>query len=177
LAVAAFLEEKGGIYLWDLTTTRSGAVKTCPVPLSAWAAPTGIAYGPAGSLLATYFEVHGKGVIYSFRTGDASLLHEHPYRTLPYPAGAASDFTGRTLDYLDANDWLLLGHAIIDTESGKVLGDLQIENPRAQRIVDKETLLLQTQPSEGKAYLLQVKLKPEVIQAKRAEARGVKPKP
>lgn len=177
MAVAAYLNEKGGIDVWDLTSTRKAELKTLWIPLSTWAPPTGVAYGPGGASLAAYFEISGKGVLYNFRNGDASMLHEHPYRMLPYPAGAAADFTGRTLDYVDANDWLLLGRAIIDVESGKVLGDLQIENPRAQRIVDKETILLQTQTSEGKGYLLQVKLKPDVIQAKRAEARGIKPKP
>jgi hypothetical protein len=177
MAVAAYLNEKGGIDLWDLTSTRKAELRTCWIPLSTWAPPAGVAYGPAGATLAAFFEVSGKGILYNFRTGDATLLHEHPYRTLPYPAGAAADFTGRTLDYLDANDWLLLGRAVIDVDSGKVLGDLQIENPHAQRIVDKETVLLQTQPSEGKGYLLQVKLKPDVIQSKRAEARGIKAKP
>jgi hypothetical protein len=174
LAVAAFLNEKGGIDLWDLTTTRKSELKTLWVPLSKWAPPTGMVYGPGGTTMASYFEVSGKGVMYNFRVGDASLLHEHPYRTLPYPAGAASEFSGRTLEYVDANTWLLLGRALIDAESGKVLGDLQIENPHAQRVVDRETLLLQTEGSEGKGQLLQVKLKTDAVTAKRAEVRGIR---
>jgi len=63
---------------------------------------------------------------------------------------------------------------IIDTETGKVLGDLQIEDVRAQHVVDKETVLLYTQSAEGKNQLLEVKLKADVIAAKRAEARGIK---
>jgi hypothetical protein len=177
LGVAAFLNEKGGIDLWDLTSTRKSELRTLWVSLSTWAPPTGVAYGQGGATMASYFEVSGKGVMYSFRTGDAFLLHEHAYRTLPYPAGAASDFSGRTLDYVDANTWLLLGRALIDTESGKLLGDLQIENPQAQRVVDKETLLLQTQGSDGKGLLLQVKLKADAILAKRGEVRGIRPRP
>jgi hypothetical protein len=177
LAVAAFLNEKGGIDLWDLSATRKSELRTCWVPLTTWAPPTGIAYGQAGGMLAAFFEVNGKGILYSFRTGDGAMQHEHPYRTLPYPAGAVADYNGRTLEFLDANTWLLLGRALIDVESGKVLGDLQIEAPKAQRVVDKETVLLHTVNAEGKSQLLQVKLKADAIVAKRNEARGIRTAP
>lgn len=175
MAVATYIDKKGGLDLWDLAVTRKAELRTCFVPLGTWVTPLSITYAPVGGHLSAYFELEGKGVIYSFRTGDGGLQHEFPYRTLPYPAGSSEKFTGRTLEYLDANDWLLLGRPIIDTETGKVLGDLQIEDVRAQHVVDKETVLLYTQSAEGKNQLLEVKLKADVIAAKRAEARG-KPK-
>ncbi len=176
MAVATYIEKKGGLDLWDLTTTRKAEQRTCFVPLGTWATPLSITYAPVGGHLSAYFELEGKGVIYSFRTGDGGLHHEFPYRTLPYPAGSSEKFSGRTLEYLDANTWLLLGRPMIDTETGKVLGDLQIDDVRAQHVVDKETVLLHTQSAEGKNQLLEVKLKADVIAAKRAEARGKTPK-
>jgi hypothetical protein len=174
MAVATFFDKRGGIDLWDLTVSRKAEMRTCFVDLGTWVQPTAITYAPTGANLAAYFEQGSKGVLCHFRTGDAGKVHEFPYRTLPYPAGVADMFTGRTLDYLDPNTWILLGHTVLDIETGKVLGDLEIENVRAQRVVDKETLLVQTQSAEGKNQLLQVKLKGDVLAAKRAEARGLK---
>jgi hypothetical protein len=150
MAVATLIDKKGGLDLWDLTTSRKAEMRTCFVPIGTWVTPLGLTYAPVGGHLSAYFEVEGKGVIYSFRTGDGGLQHEFPYRTLPYPAGSSEKFSGRTLEYLDANTWLLLGRPLIDTETGKVLGDLQIDDVRAQHVVDKETVLLHTQSAEGK---------------------------
>lgn len=174
MAVAAFLEQKGGLYLWDLTTTRDGALRTCPISLSTWGPPTGIAYGPMSASVAVYFEIKEKGVIYQYRTGDASVLHEHPYRTLPYPAGATEEFDGRPLDYVDANTWLLMGRVLIDVETGKVLGELGVETPVAQRVLDRETILLQVHDGAGKNRLVQVKLKTDAVVARRSEVRGTR---
>jgi hypothetical protein len=52
---------------------------------------------------------------------------------------------------------------------------VQIETPKAQRVMDKETVLLHTVNAEGKSQLLQVKLKTDAIVAKRNEARGIRP--
>jgi hypothetical protein len=174
MAVAAYLEQKGGLYLWDLTTTRSGALRTCPIPLGTWAPPSGMAYGPMSVTVSVYFEIKEKGVIYQYRTGDGSVMHEHPYRTLPYPAEAGAEFKGRTLNYIDANTWLLMGRALLDVESGKVLGDLQVETPVAQHVLDKETVLLQVHDAAGKNRLVQVKLKTDAIGARRSEVRGTR---
>jgi hypothetical protein len=174
MAVAAYLEQKGGLYLWDLTTTRDGALRTCPIPMTTWAPPSGIAYGPMSSTVAAYFEVKDKGVIYQYRTSDASMLHEHPYRTLPYPAGASEAFNGRSLDYVDANTWLLMGRVLIDVETGKVLGELGVETPVAQRVLDRETILLQVHDGAGKNRLVQVKLKADAVTARRSEVRGTR---
>jgi hypothetical protein len=124
--------------------------------------------------VAVYFEIKEKGVIYQYRTGDASVLHEHPYRTLPYPAGATEEFDGRPLDYVDANTWLLMGRVLIDVETGKVLGELGVETPVAQRVLDRETILLQVHDGAGKNRLVQVKLKTDAIVARRSEVRGTR---
>jgi hypothetical protein len=174
MAVATFFEKKGGLDLWDLTTNRRAELRTCYVPLGTWVTPLSITYASTGGQISAYFELGTKGVIYSFRTGDAGLMHELPYRTLPYATGVSENFTGRTLDYLDPNTYLLLGRPLIDVETGKVLGELEIENVRAQHVIDKETVLLHTQSPEGKNQLLEVKLKEDVILARRAEARGKK---
>ena len=172
LAVAAYLQEKGGIDLWDLSTSRKAELKTCWVPITNWVKPSAMTYGPMGALSA-YFEPNGRGIMYAFRAGEAGMpAHEFPYRTLPYPAGTPESFTGRALDYVDANTWLLFGRPLIDTESGKVIGDLGIPGARAQHVVDKETLLIDNCNAEGKRELLLVKLKPDAIAAERAKVRG-----
>ena len=75
------------------------------------------------------------------------------------------------MDYVDVNTWLLMGRSLIDTETGKILGDLKIENAKGQRVVDKETVLIESQTPDGKMQLVQVKLKADQIAARRAEAR------
>jgi hypothetical protein len=181
LALAANAPDKagvmrGGVDLWNLTTTARTPppLRTLDVPLTTWVKPTGMAYGPAGATLAAYFEQDGRGVVYAYRTADVKP-RELLFRAPPYPAGAGEGFVGRTFDWVDANTWLLMGRALIDADTGKVLGDLGVENVRAQRVVDKDTLLLQTQGADGRAGLVQVKLNAQAVGEKRAEARGGKP--
>jgi hypothetical protein len=74
---------------------------------------------------------------------------------------------------MNINEWVLAGRVLIDTESGKALGDLGIENAKAQHVLDKDTVLVHT-TADGKSQLLQVKLKPEAVLAKRNEVRGIR---
>jgi hypothetical protein len=124
--------------------------------------------------VSVYFEIKEKGVIYQYRASDGTMLHEYPYRTLPYPSGSAEEFSGRALDYVDSSTWLLMGRVLVDVESGKVLGDLQVETPVAQRVVDRETILLQVHDGAGKNRLVQVKLKTDALTARRSEVRGTR---
>jgi hypothetical protein len=70
----------------------------------------------------------------------------------------------------------MAGRTLIDTDSGKPLGDLGIANVRSGHVMDKDTLLVYA-GADDKSQLLQVKLKPDALLAKRNEVRGVKPKP
>jgi hypothetical protein len=165
---------RGGIDLWNLNNTQRTPppLRTLDVPLKTWVKPTGMAYGPGGARIAALFELDGRGVLYTHRTNDVKIEHEFLFRAPPYPQGSADGFNGRTLDWLDANTFLIMGRSLIDADTGKVIGDLGIENPKAQRVVDKETLLLQTQNAEGKTQITQVKLNLEAINAKRAELKA-----
>lgn len=164
----------GGVDLWNLNNTmrKPPPIRTLDVPLKTWVKPTGMAYGPGGARIAALFELDGRGVLYTHRTNDVKIEHEFLFRAPPYPHEAAEGFNGRTLDWLDANTFLIMGRSLIDADTGKVIGDLGIENPKAQRVVDKETLLLQTQNAEGKTLITQVKLNLEAINAKRAELKA-----
>jgi hypothetical protein len=173
VALEAVFQGEAGVDLWDLTAARREPLHTCKPLRNDLKQPLGLAYGPMG-MVAAYFEVAGKGIMYSFRASDGKPLHDEngfPYRTLPYPPGAAETFTGRGLDYVDPNTWLLMGRSLIDTETGKILGDLKVDNAKAQRVVDKETVLIESQTPDGKMQLLQVKLKADQISARRVEAR------
>jgi hypothetical protein len=163
----------GFIDLWDLVTRRTRPIRSLKVPLTNWSKPTGLAFAPNSQQISAYFEQDGKGVIYAFRAGaDLPPQHTHvfPPRVL-YPANAAGAFTGPTLHYLDAHTLLMLGRAVIDVDTGGLLGQLQVENPRLQHVVDPQTVLLQTDGPNGKPHLLQVKLNPEALAAKRKELK------
>ena len=120
----------GGIDLWDLTSSRTLPLRTCGVPLTTWTKPVGMAFSSNGAAIAAFFEQDGKGVMYSFATMAAGHpQHTHTYAVrLPYPANVASTFTGKTLEYVSPNEWLMFGRTLIDTETGKVLGGLQIDD-------------------------------------------------
>jgi hypothetical protein len=164
----------GGIDLWNLANPqrKPPPIRTLDVPLKTWVKPTGMAYGPAGQRMAALFELDGRGVLYTHRSTDPKVEHEFLFRSPPYPENTRETFNGHTLDWVDANTWLVMGRTLLDADTGRIIGDLGIENPRAQRVVDKETILLQTQSADGKNQLMQVKLNLEAINAKRAELRA-----
>lgn len=179
LALAAYALNQahvmsGGIDLWNLTNTarKPVPIRTLDVPLKTWVKPTGMAYGPMGQRMAVLFESEGRGVLYTHRTTDPKVEHEFLFRSPPYPENTREGFNGKTLDWVDANTLLVMGRSLIDSETGKILGDLGIESPKAQRVVDKETILLQTQTAEGKNQIMQVKLNLPAIAAKRAELKA-----
>ncbi|HEY7117728.1 MAG TPA: hypothetical protein VH475_14160 [Tepidisphaeraceae bacterium] len=179
IAVATLVNGEGGIDLYDLGQgSPERKPRTLAIALPRWNKPVGLAYGP-GNTVAVYFEIEGNGVMYAFGAGGNQPVHTHTYRSnrLPYPAGSTEGFAGRPLEYLDANEWVMFGRSIIDTETGKVLGELGVENPKAQRVIDKDTLLIQQADpaTPGKSQLVQVKLKPDMVTAKRNEVRGIKP--
>jgi hypothetical protein len=189
IAVAAFVAGQGGggVDLYELgpglPTRRPRQLK---VSLPKWAPPAGMAYGPAGQL-AVYFELDGDGVLYHFQTSNPNPVHAHTFRgsraLTPKDAAAAGGvggggngvavpFVGRALEFVSANEWLVFGRQLIDVDSGRSLGEIGVTDARAQRVVDKETLLVLACDKAGQEQLLQVKLKADEVAARRAEARG-----
>jgi hypothetical protein len=136
-------------------------------------------------MLAAYFEIEGNGVLYHFQTASPlAPLHAHVFRgaraLLPppqaqgAPAGGGTGFAGRTLEFLSPNEWLVFGRQLIDVETGKSLGELGVNEPRAQRVVDKDNLLIVSMAPNGTERLVHVELKPSEVLAKRNEVRGIK---
>jgi hypothetical protein len=166
----------GGIEIWDLLNRRTRPLRTLKVPLSTWVKPTGVAFSPNGAQMAGFFEQDNKSVLFALRAGaDVAPVHTHTFTTrMLFPPDAATNFAGHTLDYLDNNTWLMFGRTLVDVDTGAILGDLQVENPRAQHIVDGQTVLLETAEADGKIHLEQVKLNAEAVAKKRAEAKGTK---
>jgi hypothetical protein len=188
LAAATFVagqgQAAGGIDLYELDRglpTRKP--RTLKVSLPKWTPPSGMAYGPTGQL-AAYFELDGDGVMYHFSTSNPNPVHTHTFRgsrALTPRAeaaggvlGAAVPFVGRALEFVTPDEWLVFGRQLIDVESGKPLGEIGVTDARAQRVVDKDTLLVLACESGGREQLLQVKLKPDEIAARRTEVRGGK---
>jgi hypothetical protein len=188
LAAATFVagqgQAAGGIDLYELgpgLPTRRP--RTLKVSLPKWTPPSGMAYGPTGQL-AAYFELDGDGVMYHFSTSNPNPVHTHTFRgsrALTPRAeaaggvlGAAVPFVGRSLEFVSPNEWLVFGRQLIDVETGKSLGEVGVTDARAQRVADKDTLFVLACDSGGREQLLEVKLKPDEIAARRNEVRGGK---
>jgi hypothetical protein len=122
----------------------------------------------------TYFEAGGNGLLHLFPTVGTGPSKNWTFRELPYPAEVSADYQGRGLDFVGLGDGsfavVLFGRAVIDPDTGNVLGDLGLENPHWQRVLDKDTLLVEMMHG-GKPVVAQVKLKLEEIAAKRNELK------
>jgi hypothetical protein len=173
----------GGIDLYDLGPgSQQRRPRTLKVSLPKWTAPNAMAYGPTGQL-AVYFEQDGDGVLYHFQTSSPNPVHTHTFRGSRALApkaeagagvGTAVPFVGRALEFVSPSEWLVFGRQLIDVESGKSLGELGVTDARAQRVVDKDTLLVLACEKNGREQLVQLKLKPDEIAARRADVRGGK---
>lgn len=178
IAIATLVGGEGGIDVYNLMDRDpKRRPRTLKVALPKWTPPAGMAWGPGG-MLAAYFELEGNGVLYHFQTssGAAAPAHTHVFRgarALMPPQGGPP-FVGRTLEFVSPNEWLVFGRQLIDVETGKSLGELGVENPKEQRVVDKDNLLILSTAANGTERLVHVELKPGEVLAKRNEARGVK---
>jgi hypothetical protein len=177
LAVATMVGGEGGIDVYNLMDRDpKRRPRTLKIALPKWVAPAGMAWGPQG-MLAAYFEIEGNGVLYLFQTTAPTVV---PARTHVFrgaraliPQGGQA-FVGRTLEFVSPNEWLVFGRQLIDVETGKTLGELGVENPKEQRVVDKDNLLILSTASNGTERLVHVELKASEVLAKRNEARGIK---
>jgi hypothetical protein len=177
IAVATVVGGEGGIDVYNLMDRDpKRRPRTLKVALPKWTPPAGMAWGPQG-MLAAYFEIEGNGVLYHFQTSSPSgaPAHAHVFRGVRalMPQGGQA-FVGRTLEFVSPNEWLVFGRQLIDVETGKSLGELGVENPKEQRVVDKDNLLILSTASNGTERLVHVELKGSEVVAKRNEARGVK---
>jgi hypothetical protein len=177
LAIATQVGGEGGIDVYDLMSRDpKRRPRTLKVALPKWTPPVGMAFGPGG-MLAAYFEMEGNGVLYHFQTATPQApLHAHVFRgsrALMPPQGGPA-FAGRTLEFVSPNEWLAFGRQLIDVETGKSLGELGVSEPRAQRVLDKDNLLILSTAPNGTERLMQVELKASEVLAKRNEVRGIK---
>jgi hypothetical protein len=172
LAIAAVNQGKGGIDFYDLTMTRKGPLRTYFPPLAAWVKPSGMAFAPDGKSIAAFFENEGRGLLVHARILDAKAIHEHIFPIIPVPATTKEKWgLGRSLDFMpEAQEWLLYGQVLIDVETGAAVGALDLPDPHNQRVIDKETVVIQATVDE-KPRLATVKLKTDAIVAKRNEVR------
>jgi hypothetical protein len=181
LAIATPGTGDGEIEVYDLMVRdpqRKPRVFKSPLPR--WTPPAGMTWGPNGTL-AAYFELEGNGVLYHFQlTAPNAPLHTHVFRgsraLMPAaPAGGSTPaFAGRSLEFVSPNEWLVFGRQLIDVETCKALGELGVGEPRAQRVVDKDTVLILSTAPNGTERLTQVDLKAGEVLAKRNEVRGIK---
>jgi hypothetical protein len=176
LAIATQVGGEGGIDVYDLMSRDpKRKPRTLKVALPRWTPPAGMAFGPGGAV-AAYFEIEGNGVLYHFlTTSPQAPLHAHVFRgsRALMPQGGPA-FAGRSLEFVTANEWLVFGRQLIDVETGKSLGELGVSEPHAQRVVDKDTLLILSTAPNGTERLVQVDLKASEVVAKRNEVRGIK---
>jgi hypothetical protein len=168
---------KGGIDTWNLLGPQPRDPLKTAFPDFKWVKPNAMAFTPNNTQAAAFFEDAGRGVLYVFPAIGAGTGKTLTFRELPYPPEVSADFHGRGIDFVPLGDGtfavILFGRAVIDAESGAVLGDLGLSNPHWQRTLDKDTLLVEML-QDGKPVIAQVKLKLDEIIAKRLEARGGK---
>lgn len=173
MALAAFsnADNKGGIDLYDLTQSRSAPMRTYFPQLPKWIMPTGLCFSPDGKSVAAMFEQDGRGFLAHVRVADAKAIREHIYTALPVEERAIKGYGGRVIEFLaDGSGWLYYGRALLEAETGKTLGQLEVDGARSQRVVDRETVWVQSVVDFENA-LTEVKLKGEALAAKVGEAR------
>lgn len=173
MALAAFsnADNKGGIDFYDLTQSRSAPMRTYFPPLPKWIMPTGLCFSPDGKSVAAMFEQDGRGFLAHIRVADAKAIREHIYTSLPVEERAIKGYGGRVIEFVaDGSGWLYYGRALLEAETGKVLGQLEVDGARSQRVVDRETVWVQSVVDFENA-LTEVKLKSEALAAKVGEVR------
>jgi hypothetical protein len=177
LAVATFVENQGGIDVYNLTAPQPKPIKTFFVDIQPWARPVGMAWSRKGDNIAAFWDDgQGRGLLLAFKfMGDPKKpAHEHRYETVPYPATLAQTYgNGRTFDWLSDNStWLLFGQYLIDVDSGKLLGELGMAQAKSQQVLEKDQLIVHHAGGEGGAEdVFLVKLKTEAIATKRSDLK------
>jgi hypothetical protein len=120
---------------------------------------TGLSISPDGSKVALLYQNNADGLIEIYKLPDGKQLSSHIFGK---PAATAiTDFHGSALTWLaDGTALLINGRYVMNADDFSDLGDLGIENVKAQHVVDRGTLLLlQKDPGEGsKARILAAKL-------------------
>jgi len=123
-----------GGYHWYPISDMDGPVAQTPV---------GMAYSPDSKKLAALFEHDGQGIIYCWRASDGKQLGNYPvtiathFNFKPTPQGV------RGLDWIaDGAAWLIMGDLIVDSTTGRPLGNLNAPPATDQWMADATTLVL-----------------------------------
>ncbi|HEX4792170.1 MAG TPA: hypothetical protein VH370_00170 [Humisphaera sp.] len=119
--------------------------------------PAGMAFSPDNKKLAVLFEQAGAGIIYCWRVADGKQLGEYPITITthlkPPPQGA------RGLDWIaDGAAWLIMGDLLVDSTTGRQLGNLNAPPATDQWMADPATLVLRYEAGKDQPRVACVKI-------------------
>jgi hypothetical protein len=171
-AIAIIVHGNGGGDLESYSLANGRPIKQMPIVEVNWnnnVVAAGLAYSPDSQRIAAVFaDGQGAGFFVAWpaagRGGKAQLQHFLPVGVNLPPAhvgfGGGPVFEGRAFHWLDkGRAWILHGNSIFDTESGQLLGTLNLGVVRRQSALpDGDTCLLVHTEDFGGLQFTSVKL-------------------
>jgi WD40 repeat protein len=134
--------------------------------------PSGIAFSPDGRRLAVLFQQNGNGLLLCWHTAGVIPMVRYLY---PNGFGFTNrhELTGTALQWLDGGAWLLWGRGIIDTDTGRLLGQIGLDDVLNQQWIEPGLVQLTvSSPDSSQRQLMQVRFSPDrLADAKHAAAQ------
>ncbi|HEY8667803.1 MAG TPA: hypothetical protein VIL86_14140, partial [Tepidisphaeraceae bacterium] len=159
------------IEIYSLTTSvRGKRIQVTDVDWSGSPRPCGLAFSPDQKKLAILLEQGNQALLKVWSVSDGKLLASNLY-----PAGLGAPRRGegesRAFDFLaDGQHALAFGSALVELDSGKVIGELGFTGVRHQRIVSADKVEIFYTNEKGELQGANVRLNIERLKGK--EAKG-----
>jgi predicted Zn finger-like uncharacterized protein len=173
IAVPAQYDQAAYIVLYEFPSGRSGTrFKLKDIDPRTAVLPAGISFSPDGRRIAVLFQQNGNGLLLCWNT--TGLIPPLEY-IFPNGFGFTNHraLKGTAIQWLDEGAWLLWGRGIIDTDTGRFLGEVGLDDVQNQQWIKSRTIEL-TMPSDdpGKQQLVRVQFSPDhLADAKHAAAQ------
>ena len=174
MALATKIEGPAQVQLFEVL---SGRVRKFPItsldtkwPLE----PAALTFSPDSSRVAICFERDGGVLVLAWNVATGKQVAEQIYVAGMLPIPQRMGFSGRGLDWLDNNTWLLFGQTLLDANSGAVLGVTGLDHVTAQHVVDPKTIVLESRVDSGAKRLVELELIPEALNKNRPAATPAK---
>lgn len=144
VALAAQVDGKAALKLYSLVADRAPQDLVIKDLDPHWIVqPAGIAFSPDSSNLAILFVEHDEGFITSWNLKDkASPPNEQLCTAIPAQVTRNCNSGGRVLDWIGNRTWLIGGDAVIDVNTGRLLGRIGDSAVRSQRADGNQVKIL-----------------------------------
>jgi hypothetical protein len=173
IAVPAQYDQGAYIALYEFPSGRPGKrFKLKDIDPHSAVLPAGIAFSPDGRRIAVLFQQNGNGLLLSWNTTGVIPPLEYIY---PNGFGFTDrhGLKGTAIQWLDGGAWLLWGRGIIDTDTGRFLGQIGLDDVLDQQWIQPRTVqLIIPSAGGGREQLMRVRFSPDhLADAKHAAAQ------